>query len=132
MIWVTKLYTRFALQELILMPNCLANMRENLTTQCRYQFGPFQYCFNVQMLLTICECNILHLGLFFTRQIFELLSDFQEQYVLVEDQSRLSREIFPRKVRKRPKVIIKKMERRAIPLRYVLIVMPNFDPTRSD
>lgn len=63
---------------------------------------------------------ILHLGSFLTRQIFELLPDFQGQYVLVEDQPRLSREIFPRKVRKRPTVFIKKMEQRAIPLRCVI------------
>lgn len=75
---------------------------------------------------------ILHLGLFLTRQIFELLPDFQGQYVLVEDQPRPSREIFPRKVRKRPKAIIKKMEQRAIPPRCVLIVMPNFYLTGSD
>ena len=73
----------------------------------------------------------MHLGLFLMRQIFELLPDFQGQYVLVEDQSRLSREIFPRKARKRPKVIIKKMEQRVIPLRCVLIVMPNFYLTGS-
>ena len=66
------------------------------------------------------------------RQIFELLPDFQGQYVLVEDQPGLSKEIFPRKVRKRPKVVIKKMERRAILLRCVLIVMPNFYLTESD
>lgn len=67
------------------------------------------------------------------RQIFELLPDFQGQYVLVEDQPRLSKEIFPRKVRKRPKVVIKKMEQRAILLRCVLIViMPNFYLTGSD
>ena len=75
---------------------------------------------------------ILHLVLFLTRQIFELLPDFRGQYVLVEDQPRLSREIFPRKVRKRPKVIIKKMEQRAILLRCVFIVMPNFYLTGSD
>ena len=75
---------------------------------------------------------ILHLVLFLTRQIFELLPDFRGQYVLVEDQPRLSREIFPRKVRKRPKAINKKMEQRAIPLRCVLIVMPNFYLTGSD
>ncbi|XP_073255397.1 zinc finger protein 511-like isoform X2 [Porites lutea] len=51
------------------------------------------------------------------RQIFELLPDFRGQFVLVEDQPGLSKEIFPRKVRKRPKVIIKKMEQRAILLR---------------
>lgn len=43
--------------------------------------------------------------------------DFQGQFVLVEDQPRLSKEIFPRKVRERPKVVIKKMEQRAILLR---------------
>ena len=115
------------------MPCITSNWLVNLTTQCRSIWACsalFLIC--KRYLWLIFECNIFHLGLFFMRQIFELLPDFQGQYVLVEDQPGLSKEIFPRKVRKRPKVIIKKMEQRAILLRCVLIVTPNFYLTGSD